>query len=414
MASIYGLKTLVMIMAGGQGSRLQPLTSERAKPAVHFGGKYRIIDFVINNFINSGLYKIKILTQFKSDSLNRHITSTWNLPRTIGQYVDLVPAQMRINESWYQGTADAIFQNINLITDERPDLVAVFGGDHIYKMDINQMIEYHMTKASLCTVAAIPVTIQEASEFGIIEVDSDGRMIGFEEKPQSNVKEIPGRPGWALASMGNYLFNSKFLVRELLADAQSASSHDFGKDILPKIFRDYPVYVYDFTTNRIPGETDHNHGYWRDVGTLDALFEANMDVCAVHPRLDLYNTKWPIRTFNWDLPPAKFVFAGDEDGRRGQAVDSIISEGCILSGGTVRNSVLSPNSRVHGFAEVNHSILFPDVVVHRGARIHRSIIEKGVHIPEGFLIGFDPIEDAKRFHVSESGLVVVPKGTIIQ
>lgn len=413
MASIYGLKTLVMILAGGQGNRLQPLTSERAKPAVHFGGKYRIIDFVINNFINSGLYKIKILTQFKSDSLNRHVTSTWNLPRTIGQYIDLVPAQMRTGEAWYRGTADAIFQNLNLVTDEKPDLVAVFGGDHIYKMDVNQMIEFHMSKAALATVAAIPVPVQEATEFGVIEVDADMRMVGFEEKP-AQPKEIPGRPGWALASMGNYIFNSKFLVRELLSDADSQSSHDFGKDILPKIYRDYPVYVYDFTSNRIKGENDHNHGYWRDVGTLEAFFEANMDICAVHPRLDLYNPHWPIRTFNWDMPPAKFVFGGDQDDRRGQAIDSVISEGCILSGGTVRRSVLSPNVRVQSYAEVTDSILFPDVVVGAGAKLHRCIVEKGVHIPEGCVIGFNEAEDELRFSKSESGLVIIPKGTIIK
>jgi glucose-1-phosphate adenylyltransferase len=408
MNSYYHLNTLVMIMAGGQGSRLQPLTKDRAKPAVHVAGKYRIIDFVINNFINSGHFKIKILTQFKSDSLNRHLSATWQMNRSIGQYVDLVPAQMRIDNNWYQGTADAIFQNINLITDEKPDIVAVFGGDHIYKMDVNQMIETHMKKAALATVAAIPVPTAEATEFGVIEVDIDGRMIGFEEKP-AKPKEIPGRPGWSLASMGNYIFNSKFLVRELLADAKDDSSHDFGKDIIPKIYKDYPVYVYDFATNRIKGESDYNHGYWKDVGTLEAFYEANLDACSVHPQFNLYNPHWPIRTFNWNQPPAKFVFAGDEDGRRGQAIDSIICDGCILSGGTVKNSVLSPGVRVHGFAEITNAVVFPDVIINREAKLQNCIIEKGVIIPEGVEIGFNAEQDAKRYNITDQGIVVVPK-----
>jgi glucose-1-phosphate adenylyltransferase len=413
MGKRYDMNTLVMIMAGGQGSRLTPLTQERAKPAVHFAGKYRIIDFVLNNCINSGLYKIKVLTQFKSDSLNKHISTTWNLNHSIGQYVDLVPAQMRLNEKWYQGTADAIYQNLNLITDEKPDLVAIFGGDHIYKMDINQMIDVHMNKAALATVAAIPVPIEEAYEFGIIEVDSDGRMIGFEEKPEKP-KEMPGRPGYCLASMGNYIFNSKFLVRELKNDSTGSTSHDFGKDIIPKIYDHYPVYVYDFTTNRIKGEGEHNHGYWKDVGTLEALYEANMDAVSVHPQFNLYNPHWPIRTFNWNQAPAKFVFAGDEDGRRGQAIDSIICDGCILSGGTVTKSILSPGCRVHGFAEVTNSILFPDVIISRGAKINNAIIEKGIVIPENFTVGFDLEEDKKRFHVTEEGLVVIAKHTVIE
>lgn len=412
MSSNYGSSTLVMIMAGGQGSRLQPLTADRAKPAVHFGGKYRIIDFVLNNFINSGFYKIKVLTQFKSDSLNRHISTSWDLARSIGQYVDLVPAQMRTTGDWYKGTADAIYQNINLIKDEKPDTVAVFGGDHIYKMDVNQMVDYHKEKASLATIAAIPVPLEEATEFGVIEVDIEGRMIGFEEKP-TQPKEIPGRPGWALASMGNYIFNSRFLVRELMNDAEADSSHDFGKDILPKIYKDYPVYVYDFTSNRIRGEGTYNHGYWRDVGTLDAFYEANMDVCSVHPQFNLYNHHWPIRTHNWNYAPAKFVFAGDEDGRRGEAIDSVISEGCILSGGTVSESVLSPNCRIHGFAEVKGCILFPDVIVSRGAKLHNVIVDKGVLIPENFEAGLDKKADAERFHLTDEGLVVIPKDAVL-
>jgi len=401
-----------MIMAGGQGSRLWPLTADRAKPAVHFGGKYRIIDFVLNNFVNSGIHKIKLLTQFKSDSLNRHVQTAWSLNRTLDQYVDLVPAQMRTGTEWYRGTADAIYQNVNCITDERPDLVAVFGGDHIYKMDLTQMIDFHMVKGALCTVSAFPVPVEEATEFGVIEVDEDGRMIGFEEKP-SHPKPMPGRPGWALCSMGNYLFHSKFLVRELLSDAQKTSAHDFGKDIIPNIYHTYPVYVYDFTTNRIPGETA---AYWRDVGTLQALFEANMDLVKVSPEFNLYNPKWALRSINWNAPPAKFVFNEDEGDppRRGFAHDSIVCDGCIVSGGGVTRSVLAPHCFVHSFAQVDESILFPDVEVGRHAAIRRAIVEKGVRIPPGAKIGFDLEKDSERFHVSEEGIVVIPKGTIIQ
>ena len=403
---------LGMIMAGGQGSRLWPLTADRAKPAVHFGGKYRIIDFVLNSFVNSGIHKIKLLTQFKSDSLNRHVQTAWTFNRTLDQYVDLVPAQMRTGTEWYRGTADAIFQNVNLLTDERPDLVAVFGGDHIYKMDLTQMIDFHMTKGALCTVSAFPVPIEDATEFGVIEIDEDGRMIGFEEKPAAP-KPMPGRPGWALCSMGNYLFHSKFLVRELMADAQKNSAHDFGKDIIPNIYHTYPVYVYDFTTNRIPGE---NTAYWRDVGTLSALFDANMDLIKVSPEFNLYNSKWALRTINWNAPPAKFVFneAEGDPPRRGTALDSIICDGCIVSGGAVDGSILAPHCFVHSYARVEESILFPNVEVGRFAQVRRAIVEKGVKIPEGAKIGFDLARDAERFHVSEDGIVVIPKGTIIQ
>ncbi len=408
-------RLLAMIMAGGQGTRLQPLTQERAKPAVHFAGKYRIIDFVLNNFVNSGIYQIKVLTQFKSDSLNRHVSSAWSLNRQLEQFVDLVPAQMRMGENWYQGTADAIYQNVNLIKDIKPDQVAVFGGDHIYKMDINQMLEFHYSKAALATVAAIPVRVEEAGDFGIIEVDDEGRMLGFEEKP-TRPKSIPGRPEWALASMGNYIFNSKFLVRELLTDSQhEKSAHDFGKDILPSIFSHYPVYVYDFHTNRIPGETEASRGYWRDVGTIRAFYEANMEVVSIAPTFNLYNTKWPLRTVNWNLPPAKFIFGEDDpQGRKGVALDSIISEGCIISGGETHHSVLSPGCRIHSHARVSDSILFPNVNVGRGAKVHRAIIEKGIHIPPYFEVGIDLEKDRERFEVTEDGLVIIPKDTLIE
>ncbi len=409
----HGTKTLAMIMAGGQGNRLQPLTQDRAKPAVHYGGTYRIIDFVLNNFINSGIFKIKILTQFKSDSLNKHISAAWMLNRSLDQYVDLVPAQMRTGQEWYRGTADAIYQNVNLITDERPDLVAVFGGDHIYKMDVNQMIEYHLAKAALLTIAAIPVPVAEASEFGIIEVDSDGRMVGFEEKPKQP-KEMPDRPGYCLASMGNYIFNSKFLVRELNAAAKRDGSFDFGKNIIPALYPDYPVYVYDFNTNLIRGESPKTKGYWRDVGTLDALYEANLDLCADEPEFDLYNNHWPMRTVNWNQPPAKFVCEGGETDTKSRQINSVISAGCVLKSARVVRSVLSPGVLCENNAQIEESILFPDVVVGAGAKIKRAIIEKGVKIPAGYEIGYNAEKDAKLFTISDSGIVVIPKATIIK
>ncbi len=406
---------LAMVLAGGQGTRLQPLTSERAKPAVHFAGKYRVIDFVLNNFVNSGYYRIKVLTQFKSDSLNRHVSTSWDMNRNLDQFVDLVPAQMRTGGNWYTGTADAIYQNMNLIRDMRPDLVAIFGGDHVYKMNISEMVQYHIQKAALATISAIPVPVEEASAFGVVEVDVDGRMVGFEEKP-ARPKHMPGRPGWALASMGNYIFNSKFLVRELLSDSKLENSrHDFGRDILPAIYNHHPVYVYDFAKNMVPGETDRSRGYWRDIGTIEAFYEANMDCCAVSPTFSLYNSKWPLRTLNWNLPPAKFVFGEDDpQGRRGEAHDSIVSEGCIVSGGRISRTILSPGCYIHSHARVSDSILFPNVDVGRGAKVHRAIVEKGVQIPAGFEIGFDLEKDSKLFSVTEDGIVVIPKDTIIE
>lgn len=406
---------LAMILAGGQGSRLQPLTNDRAKPAVHFAGKYRVIDFVLNNFVNSGFYQVKILTQFKSDSLNRHVSQAWDLNRNLDQFVDLVPAQMRIGNSWYMGTADAIYQNVNLIRDVRPDHVAVFGGDHIYKMAVNQMLQYHISKGALATISCIPVPQDEARDFGVVEVDDDGRMIGFEEKP-SRPKSMPGRPGWSLASMGNYMFNSKFLVRELLSDSKLANSHhDFGKDILPSIYNHHPVYVYDFNENRIKGENDASRGYWKDIGTLEAFYEANMDCCAVSPIFNLYNNKWPLRTINWNLPPAKFVFGeSDPEGRKGVALDSIVCEGCICSGGRAIHSILSPGCQIHSHALITDSILFPNVDVGRGARINRAIIEKGIKIPPGFEVGVNLDKDRERFHVTETGIVVIAKDTVIE
>ncbi len=406
----YGYpNVLAMIMAGGQGSRLHPLTAERAKPAVYFGGKYRIIDFVLNNMLNSGIFKIKVLTQFKADSLIKHLTTGWSLNRMLGQYIDPVPAQMRTGQNWYLGTADAVFQNINLIEDENPDYVAVFGADHIYKMDVSQMLSFHRRVGAAATIAAIPRPVEQAAgQFGIIEVDYNWRMIGFEEKPR-NPKPIPGNPKMALVSMGNYIFNRNFLVRELLHDASIVeSSHDFGKDLIPGIYSDYPIYVYDFTNNYIPLETPQQNQYWEDVGTLEAYYNANMTLREVIPEINLYNENWPIRTAPGQTAPAKFIFSGEgNEKRKGEALDSIVSGGCIISGGKVIRSVLSRGVRVHSYASVEDSIIFPDVEIGERTQIRRAIIDRGASISPGERIGFDPEEDKNRFFVSDCGITIV-------
>jgi glucose-1-phosphate adenylyltransferase len=407
--------TLVMILAGGEGKRLYPLTMDRAKPAVPFGGKYRIIDFVLNNFTNSEFYKIKVLTQFKSDSLNRHIARTWPMPPFPDQFVELVPAQMRTGQEWYQGTADAIYQNLNIIYDENPSLVCVFGGDHVYKMDVGQMVDYHKMQAADLTIAAIPVPVELASEFGIIEVDSMYRVTGWAEKPKRNAKEIPGRPGYCLASMGNYVFDRDVLVQELIEDAQNPKSqHDFGKNVIAKMLdKSRRVFVYDFATNMVPGQTEKERGYWRDVGTIDAYWEAHMDLVSIAPVFNLYHREWPIKTHSYQAPPSKYVFNDEE--RRGFATDSIVSDGCIVSGGRLVRCVLSPYCRINSFSLVEDSILMHGVNVGRHAKIRRAIIDKGVEIPPGTRIGYDRAEDeARGFYVSEGGITVVPKETVIQ
>ncbi|MGM0462704.1 MAG: glucose-1-phosphate adenylyltransferase, partial [Fibrobacterota bacterium] len=381
---------MAMIMAGGEGSRLYPLTKDRAKPAVMFGGKYRIIDFVLNNFVNSGIFKIKVLTQFKADSLIRHITGGWSLSRMLGQYVDPVPAQMRTGKKWYQGTADAIFQNLNLIKDENPDYLAVFGADHIYKMDISMMLNYHIKNGAVATVAAIPKPIDQASAFGVIEINENGRMVGFQEKP-SNPTPIPGNPDVALCSMGNYIFSTEFIVNRLHDDAKNdTSSHDFGKDIIPSIFEDFPVYVYNFANNIIPGETKDESTYWEDVGTIEAYYRANMTLRDVIPEINLYNSKWPIRTMPAQSAPTKFVFGSkrnEEDPRIGTAVDSIVAGECIISGSEVINSVLSRGVRVHSYSKIEESVIFHDVEIGDRCKIRRAIIDKNVKVPSGTEIG---------------------------
>lgn len=412
---MFSQNVLTMILAGGEGSRLFPLTRDRAKPAVPFGGRYRIVDFVINNFINSGLFKIKVLTQFKSDSLNVHLSKAWRLSSNLDQYVDAVPAQMRRGNHWYRGTADAVFQNLNLIFDEEPDYVCVFGGDHVYKMDVGQMLAFHKEKKANVTIAAIPMPVEDSRHFGVIEVDSDWRVVGFEEKPH-NGKTIPGNPDQILASMGNYIFNSKTLIAELEDDAVlQDSAHDFGKTILTKIHNDYRVYAYDFAKNEIPDSAEKELGYWRDVGNLDTYYNANMDLIAVDPIFNLYNYRWPLRSVHYDYPAAKFVFADFEKERAGVATDSMISEGCIISGGKVNRSILSPKVMIHSYCTVEDSILMHGVDVGRYAKIRRTIVDKGVKIPPGCKIGYDEKIDRDRgFHISEEGIVVVAKGTVIQ
>jgi glucose-1-phosphate adenylyltransferase len=399
---------LAVVLAGGEGRRLLPLTAERAKPAVPIGGRYRLIDFVLSNLVNSGLFKIKVLTQYKSDSLNTHIARGWRLSAMLGFYIEVVPAQQRLGVQWFRGSADAMFQSLNIITDEDPDLVAVFGGDHIYKMDVNQMLDFHLDRDADVTVAAIPVPVAVARGFGVLNVSPDGEILSFDEKPE-HPREIPGRPGWALASMGNYIFSTAPLYEELQHDQADDSNHDFGRNVLPAMVADgRRVFAYDFSKNEIPGMLERERGYWRDVGTIDAYWQANMDLVAVNPVFDLYNMRWPIRTYTPPLPPAKFVFAESE--RIGMATDSLVSEGCIISGGRLDRSVLSPGVRVNSFAHVEQTILMDGVDVGRHARIRRAIIDKGVRIPAGMEIGYDPDEDrARGMTVSEEGITVVEK-----
>ncbi len=405
---------LTMILAGGMGERLYPLTRDRAKPAVPFGGRYRIIDFVINNFINSGFFKIKILTQFKSTSLIEHITRTWRLVPEIGQYVDVVPAQMRKGPFWFRGTADAVFQNLELIFDERPDLICVFGGDHIYKMDVNQMLQEHLANEADLTIATIPVPLSEAKHFGIVEIDEDFRVTGFVEKPKEGAKTIPGRPDMVLASMGNYIFDARVMIDVLQRNALRDSAHDFGKEIIPDMYPRMKVYAYDFGKNFIPGEEEYNKGYWRDVGTVDAYFEASMDLVAVTPLFNLYNPLWPIVSAPMHLPPAKFVFADAQSQRIGIATDSLVSDGAIISGGTINRCILHPRVRIHSYADIDESILMDGVDIGRHSKIRRTIIDKGVRIPPHTTIGYDLEQDRQRFTVTDSGIVVVPKGAEIE
>lgn len=409
------VRVLGIVLAGGKGTRLFPLTRERAKPAVPFGGQYRIIDFVLSNLINSGIHSIYVLTQFRSQSLLQHLSEGWQFSGVLkSHFIIPVPAQMRSeDETWYQGTADAILQNINLLQQSDPHLVAIFGADHIYRMNIRSMIAYHVSKHAEVTVAAIPVPRMQAAEFGVIEADADGHIVAFHEKnPQAPT--IPGDPTRVYASMGNYIFSKSTLAYLLKADANAPESrHDFGKDILPKLAGKSPIYAYDFQTNRIPGEADDYIPYWRDVGTIDAYYEANMDLRSVKPELNLYNRQWPLRSARYADPPAKFTF--DDASRRGEAIDSIVSGGCILSGGVVRNSVLGRGVRVHAGAMVEGSVIMDNCDIGRRSKIQHAILDKNVRVPENCHIGFDLEADrARGWYVTDSGIVVVggERGTV--
>jgi len=401
-------RVLAFVLAGGKGTRLYPLTKERAKPAVSFGGKYRIIDFVLSNLINSQIYSIYVLIQFKSQSLLQHLRDGWQFSGLLNHhYIIPVPAQMRTpGETWYQGTADAIYQNLNLIEQSNPDLIVIFGADHIYRMNIKQMISYHVEKKAAVTIAALPVEKRFAHEFGVIETDENDRIVGFHEK-NPDAPTMPSDPAQVYASMGNYVFSTEQLVKALQEDAANPdSSHDFGRDILPKMVADQQTLVaYNFAENDIPGEAPDSIPYWRDVGTIDAYYEATMDLRSVTPALNLYNREWPLVTAGYSDPPAKFVF--DEEGRRGQAIESIVSGSCILSGGQVRHSVLGRGVRVHSGAVVEHSVIFDNCEIGRGAQVRRAILDKNVRVPDGARIGFDLEEDRKHHVVTDSGIVVV-------
>ena len=396
--------TLGVLLAGGAGERLYPLTRDRAKPAVTFGGIYRIIDITLSNCINSDLRKVYILTMYKALSLNRHIREGWNiLAREVGEFIEVLPPMKRVSDQWYQGTADAVYQNIYSIGSEQPKLVLILSGDHIYKMDYGKMMKQHEDSAADITLATIQIDPKQTYQFGVVDVDKDGRINGFEEKPKVTSLRAPLNPEKVAGSMGVYIFNSDVLIPVLLKDAENPqSSHDFGKDILPKLVDDYRVYSYDFVD-----ENKKEALYWRDVGTLDAYYEANMDIVSVSPIFNLYDKEWPIRTHQRQYPPAKFVFA--ETGRTGTALDSIVSNGCIISGGVVKNSVLSPDVRVNSYCEVEDCILFSHVTVGRHSRIRRAILDRDVHIPEGTTIGYDPEADRQRYFVTESGITVVTR-----
>jgi len=401
------VRLLAFVLAGGKGTRLYPLTKERAKPAVPFGGRYRIVDFVLSNLVNSGIYSIYVLIQFKSQSLLQHLRDGWEASGLLKQHFIIpVPAQMRSpGDDWYRGTADAIYQNINLIEQADPHFVVIFGADHIYRMNIREMLEYHMHKRAQVTIASIPVAKEYASEFGVIETSPEARIIGFHEK-RADAPAIPEDPDRVYASMGNYIFSTNLLLRELYADAQNASSsHDFGRDILPSLIGRAEMFAYDFQTNRIPGDPPAQLPYWRDVGTIDTYYDANMDLRAVTPALNLYNRQWPLRTAGYSDAPAKFIF--DEQGRRGQAINSVVSGGTILSGGMARDSVLGRGVRLHSGSVVEDSILFDNCNIGRRARVRRAILDKNVQLPEDASIGYDLERDRLLYHVTDSGIVVV-------
>ncbi|MCW5619837.1 MAG: glucose-1-phosphate adenylyltransferase [Burkholderiales bacterium] len=403
--SLLTSSTYALILAGGRGSRLMRLTDWRAKPAVPFGGKFRIIDFPLSNCVNSGIRRIGIATQYKSHSLIRHVQRGWSfLDGRLKEFIDLLPASQRVQEDqWYLGTADAVFQNLDIIKRNDPEYVLILAGDHVYKMDYGRMLAYHVSKQADVTVGCVEVPLKDASSFGVIGVSEDLRVRTFKEKP-AQPDCIPGDPGQALASMGIYVFNAKFLYEQVARDAdEPRSNHDFGKDILPYLVSRYRVFAHRFQDSCVG--MNEGRSYWRDVGTVDAYYEANIDLVHVTPELSLYDDVWPIWTYQEQLPPAKFIF--DDDGRRGTALDSMVSGGCIISGSVVRRSLLFSNVRVHSFCSIEDAVILPDVVINRHVRLKRVVIDKGCVLPEGFEAGFDPDEDRRRFYVTESGITLI-------
>jgi glucose-1-phosphate adenylyltransferase len=402
-----------IVLAGGEGKRLMPLTADRAKPAVPFGGTYRLIDFALSNLVNAGFVQIAVLTQYKSHSLDRHIATAWRLSPLLGNFVAPVPAQMRRGPQWYAGSADAIYQSLNLIHDARPDYVCVFGADHIYRMDPSQMLEHHIETGAGATVAAIRAPLAQAHEFGVIEAADDGVCISaFREKP-ADATGLPDAPDRVYASMGNYIFTTKALVEAVTTDAADKNSkHDMGGDIIPMMVEKNDASVYDFTQNNVPGSTDRDRDYWRDVGTLDSYYDAHMDLISLHPEFNLYNYEWPILTWQDPFAPAKFVH--DSEGRVGHALNSMVCAGAIISGGEVRRSVISPGARINSYAQVEGSVLMHGVEVGRHATVRNSIVDKDVHIPEGAQIGVDLEIDRRRFMVSDGGIVAIGKGQKVQ
>lgn len=406
-------QTLTVILAGGRGSRLEPLTRDRAKPAVPIGGCYRIIDFVLSNCLNSGLRRVLMLTQYKAQSLDRHIQLAWTnyFCRELGEFIDVVPPQQRIDDNWYQGTADAVYQNIYAIERELPEYVVILAGDHLYKMNYRTMVDFHRRKGADVTVGALRVDRKEAYQFGVMQVDAEDRLIEFQEKPEHPQPTLDN-PDVCLASMGIYVFNTRFLFERLCDDATDPhSSHDFGKNIIPSAIADSNVFAFPFTD-----ENRKTDAYWRDVGTIEAYYDANMDLVKVDPQLNLYDADWPIRSFRPQLPPPKFVFGSDgRSTRQGIALDSIICQGAIISGGSVMRSIIGAGCRVNSYAQIEDSILFDDVEVGRHSRIRRAIIDKGVRIPPEMEIGYDPVADAERgLTVTDSGLVVIARGELLR
>ncbi len=403
--------SFAIVLAGGRGSRLKQLTDRRAKPAVYFGGKFRIIDFALSNCLNSGIRRIGMATQYKSHSLLRHLQRGWSFMKSeLNEHIDLLPAQQRISEdSWYRGTADAVFQNLDIIRDNEPEFILVLAGDHVYKMDYSLMLADHVEKGAQCTVACIEVPVKDAQDFGVMAIDASNRITAFVEKP-SRPPAVPGKPDVALASMGVYVFTASYLYQSLARDfADPASSHDFGKDIIPRAVQEGVAAAHPFEVSCVTTERS-SRPYWRDVGTLDAYWEANIDLTAVQPTLDLYDTKWPIWTYQEQLPPAKFVF--NRDDRRGMAVDSLVSGGCIISGSHVDRSVLFSNCRVNSYSTLRESVLLPDVKVGRHCRLTRAVIDRGCSLPEGMVIGEDAAEDAKRFERTENGITLVTQAML--